>query len=159
MTHIVRDVEKPGSKLHKKEVRAAAAHSLSLHAFSPRLAPSAALLLLLLGKLCTMQTVHHAHLLPLLLLPLPAACLHTDPGAVKMTQTFKLNRTEHPVLTLFPRCPERPLLLLPPPPLLLLLLHAPSPAALHPAWSSLLPSRCRLLCCSRPCLTSPDQPR
>ena len=108
MTHIVRDVEKPGSKLHKKEVRAAAAHSLSLHAFSPRLAPSAALLLLLLGKLCTMQTVHHAHLLPLLLLPLPAACLHTDPGAVKMTQTFKLNRTEHPVLTLFPRCPERP---------------------------------------------------
>lgn len=53
MTHIVRDVEKPGSKLHKKEVRAAAVHSLSLHAFSPRLALSAALLLLLLGKLCT----------------------------------------------------------------------------------------------------------
>ena len=135
MTHIVRDVEKPGSKLHKKEVRAAAVHSLSLHAFSPRLALSAALLLLLLGKLCTT----HARLLPLLLLLLPAAaaaaaCLHTDLGAVKMTQTFKLNRTEHPVLTLFPRCPERSLLPLPPL-LLLLLQHAPSPAASHLAWS------------------------
>ena len=81
MTHITRDVEKPGSKLHKKEV----GDGGPARAWLPRL--PAAFWFCALWCICVYQLRSAAW--PAL--PRGARCMG---GAVKMTQTFKLNRTE-----------------------------------------------------------------